>query len=816
MHRFFLRDLFLGCYMLCSGISAFALLAAPPAPDYPVLDFGGEAGGTPSARAWTPMGDTAPVSALSVGGRAVLRMPCDFSGSTRERAAWDLDVNLDLSTKRGLRFQFYCVDPAPISGFTFYLKSGKGWYYTGFSAETPSQWQSVSIDKVDTLAEGAPSGWSGIDRIRIAAWLGDHQDSEFFIAGLGFFAADSSIALILGEAAARETPSEAATIGSTAWLVRNMLDQAGVPFIPISDLDLNAARLAKKSLAILPYNPTVPDPGSRALAGFVRNGGKLLTFYQLPSALQPLVGLKEGSHIPQRRPGYFASICRAGDALAGMPERVAQASWNIKEMHPIEGRARIAAYWYDDQGQSTGNAALLVSDSGIHMTHILLRDDLVNKRLLLLAMAGHFLPECWRQSAQWHLESAGAVGPYASFDVARTAILGAPAAPGAGQFLERAAARRAAVQELIQASRYPEAIAAANEVHECMLDAYCCAQRAAPGERRMFWCHDAFGVAGLTWDDAARLLAENGFTDLLTNQAWGGVAYYTSEVLPVSSEIEKRGDQLGTCLAACKKYGIACHVWKVNWNMSGRTPEAFRAKMASEGRTQVQRSGASKPDWLCPSNPLNQQLEIDAMVEIAAKYEVTGIHFDYIRYSDRDSCFCAGCRKRFEDRLGKPVAGWPSDVLTQGALRQSWLDFRRDQITRVVAAVSEAARKIRPDIVISAAVFPNWPADRDTLGQDWKLWCDRGYLDFVCPMDYTPHTVKFEAMAKQQLSWAGKVPCYPGIGLSVWPRGDSIINLIEQIEVTRRLQTGGFSIFNYGPAEAAVIVPRCGLGITKR
>ena len=34
---------------------------------------------------------------------------------------------------------------------------------------------------------------------------------------------------------------------------------------------------------------------------------------------------------------------------------------------------------------------------------------------------------------------------------------------------------------------------------------------------------------------------------------------------------------------------------------------------------------------------------------------------------------------------------------------------------------------------LSAAVFRNWSTDRDSVGQDWKLWCERGYLDFLCP-----------------------------------------------------------------------------------
>ena len=83
-------------------------------------------------------------------------------------------------------------------------------------------------------------------------------------------------------------------------------------------------------------------------------------------------------------------------------------------------------------------------------------------------------------------------------------------------------------------------------------------------------------------------------------------------------------------------------------------------------------------------------------------------------------------------------------------------------------------------------------------------------------MDYTPSSVSFENIVRQQLGWAGKTPVYPGIGLSTWRERGDVEELISQIKVTRRLKTGGFMIFEYGDWEATRIVPLCGLGITRR
>jgi hypothetical protein len=71
-------------------------------------------------------------------------------------------------------------------------------------------------------------------------------------------------------------------------------------------------------------------------------------------------------------------------------------------------------------------------------------------------------------------------------------------------------------------------------------------------------------------------------------------------------------------------------------------------------------------------------------------------------------------------------------------------------------------------VQVSAAVFRNWPMDRDSIGQDWGMWCEQGWLDFVCPMDYVDSNASFRNIVSLQKAFAAKVPLYPGIGLSCW------------------------------------------------
>ncbi len=571
---------------------------------------------------------------------------------------------------------------------------------------------------------------------------------------------------------------------------------------------------------ILPYNPNMASATAAAIVDFLSGGGKLISFYSVPDKVAAAVGFRLGRHLRPKYPGYFTSIRPADQLLAGLPPVVRQASWNIRRAEPIAGRSQVAAWWFDKDQVSTQQVAVLISDRGIHMTHILRADDPAGKQRLLTAMLGHFQKTVWRQVANHAWRRIGQIGPYTSFDQARRELTAAAQDAAAAQRVRVALADaerlEKQVRKQLRAEQFPAALDTAEAARTAMTLAYCRACQAEPDEQRGFWCHSAMGIPGMNWDEVIQTLAKNGFNAIFPNMLWGGVAYYPSDVLPTAPEVSTHGDQVAQCLAACKKHGVACHVWKVNWNMGSRTPQAFVDKMQAAGRTQVLRDGSQQPRWLCPSHLDNFRLELDAMLEVVRRYEVAGVHFDYIRYPGLQACFCPGCRERFEAEIAHAVEHWPTDVDRGGIMHTQWLDFRRGKITRLVEAVQREAKQIRPAVQISAAVFRNWPVDRDGVGQDWKVWCDAGYLDFVCPMDYFDQNTAFESMVSRQKVWAGTVPCYPGIGMSVWQDSHDIFKLIDQINRTRSHRTRGFTIFNYDIRAARQVVPLLGEGLTRR
>jgi uncharacterized lipoprotein YddW (UPF0748 family) len=314
-------------------------------------------------------------------------------------------------------------------------------------------------------------------------------------------------------------------------------------------------------------------------------------------------------------------------------------------------------------------------------------------------------------------------------------------------------------------------------------------------EVRAVWNHSGTGAYPGDWERSAKLLAENGFNAVLPNMLWGGSAHYASDILPRSETFKKYGDQIEQCCAAAKKHGLEVHVWKVNFNLAN-APKAFTETLRREGRTQINFEG--KPlDWLCPSHAENQKLELDSMLEVVKKYPVAGLHFDYIRYPDASSCYCTGCRERFEKESGKKVENWPKDCHS-AARKEEYNDWRCKQITALVAAVHDEAKKIRPEIKISAAVFGAYPDCRKSVAQDWPEWVKAGYLDFICPMNYTDNDEYFQSLVKNQLKLVDKkIPVYPGIGATATKLNLTADRVQGQIRTARELGAGGFSIFNF-------------------
>jgi uncharacterized lipoprotein YddW (UPF0748 family) len=126
-------------------------------------------------------------------------------------------------------------------------------------------------------------------------------------------------------------------------------------------------------------------------------------------------------------------------------------------------------------------------------------------------------------------------------------------------------------------------------------------------------------------------------------------------------------------------------------------------------------------------------------MDVVRRYDVDGIHFDFVRYGGAHWGYAPEAIARFQRRNGTTTLPRFDEPI--------WQQWRRDQITALVRKVYVNAAAVKPHVVVSAATIA-WgdaPKTREdwirssaysTVFQDWRGWLEEGILDMACPMTY--------------------------------------------------------------------------------
>ena len=757
---------------------------------------------TAAQKVWSNGAGTPPVTSVVHEGQRGARISVPFSQGL-ERTIHDREILLDLAQYGYFTISLFVENPEAFNSFTLYFRSGGGWY-SASDTLTQVGWQRMAFYKAAFRSEGNPIGWHRITGIRISAWAAEPINSSLIVARLA--ARSHEIVVITPTTAAGNTFVDIQVAQRNAKLLTKMLEEIGIPADIIEDRMVPLGILSGRRLAILPLNPKIPVEAVDALQRFVAGGGKLFVTYSLVEGIAELLNLRRTGWMRQERSGQFASIQLDAPEVTRLPESVKQASWNITIAEPTDRCTRIIGYWYDDKGDPTEYPALFLGDNGVFFSHIVLPDDRQNKQQLLAALFAQLVPEFWRDMAKQALNHIASVGHLTDFDEIGEFAKGTKG----HEALKHAQELRSEAQTHYVQAAYVAAVEDANAARTLLSEAYLLSHPSPKLEGRAVWNHSGTGAYPGDWNRSAKELAKAGFNMIISNMLWAGLAHYPSDVLPRSEIFAAYGDQVVQCVEAAHRHGLEVHIWKVSWNLQG-SPDAFVEKMRAAGRTQVSRTGAPI-NWLCPSHPDNVQLELNSLLEVVREYDVDGIHFDYIRYPGPEACYCDGCRERFTLATRKKVKSWPGDVLKDGSLKVAYLDWRTAQITRLVRLAHKRARALRPDLKISAAVFGNYPACVKQVGQDWVAWVDAGYVDFLCPMDYTDMDGRFTRLVERQLELTQeRVPIYPGIGAASSRSVLTPDRVVGQIHLARSAGAPGFTIFDYSISTASTVIRAVGI-----
>lgn len=114
---------------------------------------------------------------------------------------------------------------------------------------------------------------------------------------------------------------------------------------------------------------------------------------------------------------------------------------------------------------------------------------------------------------------------------------------------------------------------------------------------------------------------------------------------------------------------------------------------------------------------------------IRAYPDLDGIQADYIRYPDSEPFY-----GYTEENLARFRAS--AGVQEVNESTPGWKDWRRRQVTELVEMLSKKAKELRPEIVFSTTGCAPYSRAYHEAFQDWALWIEKGYVDYVTMMSY--------------------------------------------------------------------------------
>jgi uncharacterized lipoprotein YddW (UPF0748 family) len=330
--------------------------------------------------------------------------------------------------------------------------------------------------------------------------------------------------------------------------------------------------------------------------------------------------------------------------------------------------------------------------------------------------------------------------------------------------------------------------------------------------------------------------ADAGFNTLIVQVRGRADAFYLSELEPRPESLQGLPgfDPLALAIEEGHRRGMAVHAWVNTHLVWGPTapPQSPRHLVNSDPEwlavprvlarelydvaprdprffAALREYAAERPEtvegiFTSPSHPDVRARVRAVWMDLLDRYDLDGIHFDYIRFPSADFDYSRGALERFRAwvtprvsvaRLVEIERAWATNPLAYTtALLDEWDEFRRMHITSLVAEIYHEVKARRPELIVSAAVVADPGTAHSTRFQDWVGWLEQGILDIAVPMAYTPDNGRFQALvrsARQAARYRERV--WAGIGAYM----DSFGGTVDKIDLARAEDAGGVVLFSY-------------------
>ena len=322
-----------------------------------------------------------------------------------------------------------------------------------------------------------------------------------------------------------------------------------------------------------------------------------------------------------------------------------------------------------------------------------------------------------------------------------------------------------------------------------------------------------------------------------------GTAFYRSDIEPWAWELTSSSpattgknpgwDPLQVAIDEAHKRGLHLHAWMnvfPGWRgQKYPSPEAKQLwtehpdwfMVDKKGNKMIPRDHDVDPkvgtwySFVNPAHPAVQEYIPKVFLEVVKKYDVDGIHYDYVRYPGEidDFSYDPVSLKRFKEETGATPDEKPDE----------WIAWRGKQVTGIVQAIYEGAKKLKPHVVVGGSVIANFERAKTKYFARSQEWLKVPILDLATPMNYTTGTT-FTEQSRDFIKNVGAGHVY--IGMSAGGprrrgagRADRVTTettpdtavaapsdeagempqLHQQILFCRKEGAHGVAVFSYGP-----------------
>lgn len=248
-------------------------------------------------------------------------------------------------------------------------------------------------------------------------------------------------------------------------------------------------------------------------------------------------------------------------------------------------------------------------------------------------------------------------------------------------------------------------------------------------------------------------------------------------------------DPLQFCINECHARGMECHAWVVAIPLGAQSIQNSYGE-ASIAKKHANLCRTSNDEmFMLPGNPATADYIANMCREIAEKYDVDGISLDYIRYPDNIY--------KFSD----------DDLMSESTKNPA--NWRRNNITRIVRAVHDKVKAVKPWVKLSSSPFGRYRnlKSNPTPGMDCMegvfqnpvAWLKEGIQDIIFPMMYW----KGDNFYHSLYDWAenaNKRPICPGLGIyKLDPKENNkpwnINDVRAEVFAARNREMGGVGFF---------------------